>query len=154
MKIVLGIIGLIVSTYIGYYFSKKYIERKKFYKDFFYFNKNLYNQVSYSQNSLVKITREIKEESNFYTMLKEIIVDKKENVNFSFKLLQEDEELFNSYVSNLGKSDYETQKKYLSEMDSVILKKLTEAEEDEKKYKNIYLKLGFAIGLIILIILI
>lgn len=154
MKIILGIIALIVCTYIGYSLSKKYIERKKFYKDFFYFNKNLYNQVSYSQNSLLKIAREIKDESNFYTLLKEKIVDKNEKMNLSIKLLQEDEELFSEYLSNLGKSDYETQKKYLSEMDGIILKKLTEAEEDEKKYKNTYLKLGFAIGLIILIILI
>lgn len=154
MNIILGILGLIVSTYIGYIYSKKYTDRKKFYKDFFYFNKNFYNQVSFSQNSLIKVIREKDDNSYFNTLLKEIIINNNENIKLSDNLLKEDEDFFKEYVYNIGKSDYDTQKKYLSEMDSIILKKMTEAEENEKKYKKVYLKLGITIGLIILIILI
>lgn len=150
----MGILGLIVSTYIGYIYSKKYTDRKKFYKDFFYFNKNFYNQVSFSQNSLIKVIREKDDNSYFNTLLKEIIINNNENIKLSDNLLKEDEDFFKEYVYNIGKSDYNTQKKYLSEMDSIILKKMTEAEENEKKYKKVYLKLGITIGLIILIILI
>ncbi len=154
MNIILGILGLIISTYVGYIYSKKYIDRKKFYKDFFYFNKNLYNQVSFSQNSLIKVVKDKDDNSYFNTLLKEIIINNIEEIKLSDNFLKEDEEFFMEYVSNLGKSDYTTQKKYLSEIDNIILKKLTEAEENENKYKKTYLKLGFTIGLIILILLI
>ena len=154
MNLILGILGLIVSTYLGYMYSKKYIDRKKFYEDFFYFNKNFYNQVSYSQNSLIKVVKDKDDNSYFNTLLKEIIINNNEDIKLSDNFLKEDEEFFKEYVANIGKSDYDTQKKYLSEMDSMIIKKMADAEENEKKYKKTYLKLGFTVGLIILIILI
>lgn len=154
MNIILGFLGLIVSSYVGYLFSKKYIVRKNFYKDFFYFNKNFYNQVSYSQNTLIRVVKDKDDGSYFNILLKEVFINNNEDIKFSDNFLKEDEDFFKEYVANIGNSDYDTQKKYLCEMDNIILKKLTESEENEKKYKKTYLKLGFTIGLIILIILI
>ena len=124
MRIILGLIGCIVSVYIGYIFSKKYIERKKYYKDFFYFNKNLYNQVSFNQSTLINVIKEKNDDSYFNTLLKEAIICKKKDITLSDNYSKDDQEFFIEYVSNLGTSDYTTQRKYLTEIDNILQKKL------------------------------
>ena len=153
MNIVLGIICLVVSTYIGYYFSKKYIEKKKFYNDFYFFNKSLYNQISFSQKSLYNVINDKNNDSYFINSLRRKIIDKDYNYNLSSSFTKDDKDLFIEYSSNLGSSDYSTQKKFLTDIEAIILNKKNESEINEKKYKNTYVKLGFTIGLIILIIL-
>lgn len=153
MNIFIGIASLIVSTYIGFIFSKKYKDRKSFYCDFFEFNKNLRNEISYSQNTIVSILKKIENKSDFYKFAYSFYINKKNDL-CDIKYLNKDEkDLINNYFSSIGIGDKVSQSKYVDGMLEQLKEKKEVAELEEKKYKNTYVKLGFLFGLIILIML-
>ncbi|MBR2871434.1 MAG: hypothetical protein IKB98_08720 [Clostridia bacterium] len=151
MNVVFGVFSIILGTFIGYKMSEKYVKRKCFYNDLFAFNQVLKTEVSFSHNSIKKIIKERK--TNVVTdYLNEAIL--KENTNLNVSFLNEEENAFlQSYVKSIGKSDRESQLEILSVYEMKIKKKLDFADEEFKKYKKLYPKLGFLIGLIILVVL-
>ena len=151
MNIFIGILCTIISTFLGYYFAEKYILRKKFYNDFYYFNKNLYNQISFNKKTIIDIIQEKKENSYFNNVLKSYFIEKNFLLNKHFTV--DENEFVLEYLSNIGASDYNTQKKYITEIEGLIKEKKQLSEVEEKKYKKVYIKLGFTIGVIIFIIL-
>lgn len=154
MKIALGIISIIVCTFIGYKLASKYSERRKFYNSFISFNKKLQYEVSFTKVSLVKILEDLDEDNDvFVSELKNKFLRKEEN-STAYKFLSEDEnKFFKSYMQNIGSGDSKSQTVYLEGVNKVLEANSNSASEDEKKYKSLYIKLGFLIGLVILIIL-
>lgn len=152
MKIVIGVLSIIVGYFLGKKLSEKYIKRKTFYDDFYNFNQNLKTEVSFSQNSLKQII-EKDSDSLLLLYLKEIIIDKNKDIKINF-LSDEENSFVYSYSKNLGKSDKESQLQFLASCDSKIKIYQSKADEDANKYKKLYPKLGFLIGLIILVVLI
>ena len=67
-------------------------------------------------------------------------------------LNKEEIDFFKAYLTRLGSSDKFSQLSYLEEVGVQIDKRLSVATENEKKYKKLYLKLGFLLGLIAFII--
>ena len=70
--------------------------------------------------------------------------------NLYFLTKNELEEVF-AYVSNIGNSDKTSQLSYLNNFNEVLTEKLKVCKEEEGKYKNLYIKIGFLIGLILFI---
>ncbi len=151
MKIFIGIIFVLLSTYLGYLASNKYIVKRRFYQSFYDFNKIMQNEVAFSKNSLIEI---LNKNANlpFFSYVKNNVILKNKIVldkNFS-----DDEKVFiKNYVENLGNSDSVTQISYLNSVDENIKKQLDECIANEKKYKSLYIKLGFLLGAVVLIIL-
>ena len=54
MKIFLGLILLLLSTFLGYLLSSKYTKILEFYKEFISFNKKLITEVSFSQKTIIQ----------------------------------------------------------------------------------------------------
>ncbi len=151
MKIAFAIIGLIICIALGYVFSLKYTNRKNFYQSFQSFNNNLKNEVKFSQNSILHIVNNFELNSDFNKKTKEILISKK---NLKIPYLSKDENQFYlTYLNSIGKTDKLSQAEYLEISGQNISENLKNAQELEKKYKPLCLKLGFCLGLIILILL-
>ena len=152
MKIFLGVLVLILSTLIGYKLSEKYVLRKKFYTDFASFNEKLTREVSFLQTTILSLIKENEMVSDFSETL--MVYIKEEKFIFSKKYLNEEEiEYFKKYLGVIGSVDRALQITFLNTVSYDLKGKLTVVADDEKKYKTLYLKLGFLTGLIALILL-
>ena len=154
MKIIVGILFVAVSVLTGYLLSIKYTERKKFFSDFYSFNKRYIECVSFSGDSLKKLLTEYRSESSdFYRYITEYFENK--NAVFTKKYLNPDELRFlEEYAKDLGRSDYETEKKKANLSLDKINEKKEKSAADEKKYRPLLIKLGFLFGTIIFILII
>ena len=72
---------------------------------------------------------------------------------FNF-LKEEEKRVICDYFSMLGKGDSQSQKGYFSGEKERLKKFQNETEEICKKYSDLYVKLGFLCGLLILILII
>ena len=155
MKLVLGIICLLFCVLMGKVLAKKYTDRRIFYSDFFEFNKKFRVEITFSQNTLPTIIGEISnKEGIFYKKLSEYFNANK-RVDLDKSLFSEQEnDFFIKYLNSLGKSDRNSQLNQIDSFTSEIESKVSLTKTDEEKYIKLYKKLGFLIGLILLIMLI
>lgn len=155
MNIFIGVLFLIFCSVSGYFLSNKYVKKRKFYQDFSEFNKNLINGISFGKSSLKKIlntTNSKNNSSDFYKYVNEYI----DNYDYRFDdnyLSEEEKTFFNDYLSSIGMNDRRTELNSLNSSAKVIEEKLLNAKEDEKKYRKLYIKLGFLIGAVFFIAL-
>ncbi len=153
MKIILGITIMILCVVIGYFYSKKYQERKKCFEDFKNFNGRVKNEVNFSQTSLISIVKSISTDTAFNSYVHGYFIDKNDNID-KLKFFNEHERTFVSdYMKNIGQGDKNSQSQFLESSEKQIEKYLDDAIEEDKKYRPLCIKLGFLFGLIILIIL-
>lgn len=153
MKIILGIIIMILCVLIGYFYSKKYQERKKCFEDFKNFNGRVKNEVNFSQTSLISIVKSISTDTAFNSYVHGYFIDKNDSID-KLKFFNEHERTFVSdYMKNIGQGDKNSQSQFLESSEKQIEKYLDDAIEEDKKYRPLCIKLGFLFGLIILIIL-
>lgn len=153
MNLFLGVLSLLSCTAIGYFLSVKFTDRKNFYYDFVSFNEKLINEVSFGQRTVLSlINEENTKKRAFGIVLSDLIKGKKK---VEIKFLSDDEISFLSdYAAGLGKSDRKTQITFLSGYQNTLSEKKKRAETELGKYKDLYVKIGFLLGLIIFIALI
>lgn len=152
LKYLIGAVLLILSVFAGYVFSYKYYERLKFYESFCEFNKRFKTAVSFSFRSFSAVTEDCGK-NKFTEALSEYKADKRKN-NGALQFLNEEERAyFWNYAENIGTTDRKTQLNMLEEAEKTVCEKYKKCENDYKKYKPIYIKLGFLFGLIIFILI-
>lgn len=152
MNIAFGTIFIIISIFLGYRLSTRYTEKKDFYKNFKLFNNKLENEVSFSNNTILSIIKQSDINVLFYNLLSQKILNGQEG-NISF-ITKDEKEYFYNYLETIGKTDKATQLKLINATKIYLTEKLKISEEDEKKYKTLYIKMGFLIGLLIFILII
>lgn len=150
MNYFLGITILIISTFIGYLLSQKYSERLKFYECFNLFNKKVKNEVSYTQNTIPNIIDTLDKQNKFYYVANNFYV-KGEFECCEGYLNDNEKEYLKNYLQLITKGNRTTLIKYLDSADTQISEYLKESRNNYKKYKSLYIKIGFLIGLILLI---
>lgn len=152
MKLFLGLILLIICIFIGYIKSNKYYFRRVFYDDFVKFNEKFKQEVSFKQRTIKNIIEDELSDSDFITVIKGSIFNEKtteKNLNY----LNENEiKYFKDYVSTIGTVDKTIQLDFLQNISNEIIDKQKQCVSEENKYKKLYIKLGFFIGLILLIL--
>ena len=84
-------------------------------------------------------------------MVKNSVLESNFDVKITYLTVQEKNFVF-EYFAKIGKLDKDTQLEYLKSVSSIILEKQQYSISDEKKYKALYVKLSFLIGLILLIV--
>lgn len=151
MNVIVGIIFLLVCVFISYVLSCKYSDKTKFYQDFVAFNNKVISEISFSLNSIPKIIKNSSNDSPFYLVVADFVNNNSFNCNYKF-LKESDKEYVKSYLDNIGKSDRETQLQYFKNINEELSNRVIDAKEDEKKYKSLFIKVGFLIGLIAFII--
>lgn len=150
MKIFLGIILVCFSTLLGYILSAKFTFRKEFYNDFYNFNNKLKQEISFRQTTLIALVKTFSN-TDFNLTLKSYI----ENSTFSFNknYLKKDEiEYFSNYLKTIGAGDKSSQLDFLDKSNVDILEKQKQTSDEEKKYKILYIKLSFLLGLILFVL--
>ena len=152
MNILIGLITLSICTYLGFFATKKYTERKNFYFDFFSFNKNLNNEISYLNNSIVEIVSK-KNNTLFYNYIKSIFIEKKDELFINENFSKDEKVFLYSYIKSIGYSDRKTQLNFIKSVDDYLDEKYNSCIKEEEKYKKTYIKLGFLTGLILFVIL-
>ncbi len=154
MNVICGITAICLSTFLGYYLSGKWTDRKVFYSDLLNFHTKLVKEVEFSKKTLIDIAKEYKDETDFDKLLKNKYLDKNDS-QFKLKYLSDEEKIFvENYLKDIGKTESQVENGYLLGMSEEIKNKATEAKSLEDKYKKLYIKVGFLLGLMLFIVLI
>lgn len=151
MKLFLGIIILILSTFIGYILSEKFSKRRVFYKNFRLFNTELEKEISFTKRTILELIED-KKDNDFNLIVFNYFNKNVLDFNLSYLKIEE-LDCFKIYLKTIGSSNDISQLQYLKTINIELDKRLLDAEANEKKYKTLYVKIGFLIGLILLIII-
>ena len=162
-KFLLGIAIVAFTSFCGYLLTKKYRRRKLFFTQFYEFNERFLNEIAYYRRPLAEFVSNYAYRGEFNELL-ERYVEKTSGRNGSFDLVsdnttfdflkQDEKRAICDYFSMLGKGDSNSQKNYFSSVKDTIGKFRKEAEDTNKRYGDLYIKLGFLCGLLILILII
>ena len=147
-----AVIPFLTAT-VGYLFSLKYSQSKDFWAEFGFWHKKIKAEISFSQNSLFEILDSGEKNGTFLISARKYIAEKK--INNELKFLSEEEISFvYKYLRNLGTSDKTSQLNFLNSLEPELDGFLRAADEKDRKYRPLYVKLGFLIGLIVFILVI
>jgi stage III sporulation protein AB len=165
MNVLLSIIIIAGTTYIGIGLNNYYLQRERFFSEAQLFCGRLINDINFSHNVLkiiiedcinnyksflrVCLSRYLKKLRDYGEISVAALKDCIQN-----KILKEDEfEIVLQLLCCLGKSDAEGQIKDITGFKNALNAYLSAAESDRKKYGGLYAKLGFFAGLTLSIIL-
>lgn len=155
MKIFIGVLLIIFSTILGYALSQKYTKIKKFYHSFDSFNKLLKTEIAFSQKTIKEIVNQKKVDNDDFLINFVAYLEDKEKFNLKISYISSDERNFViDYYENIGKTEKSSQLDFLKKTEESLSVYHKNAVDLEKKYKSLYIKLGFLIGLIIFILII
>ena len=163
VKFLLGIAIVAFTSYCGFVLSKKYRKRKLFFVQLKEFNERFLSEISYYRRPLGEFVSKYVYKGEFQDFLQNFIFELDElsqnpEKEFSFVgfefLTDEEKSVVEDYFRMLGKGDSASQKTYFSAEKERLAKLQTNAENDCKKYGDLYIKLGFLCGLLILILII
>ncbi len=162
-KVLLGIAIIAFTSFCGYYFTKKYRKRKRFFAEMKEFNERFISEISYYRRPLAEFFAAYSYKGEFNEFFTDYFQSIKNDDERAYKIRElelldflkaEEKSVVEDYFQMLGKGDSASQKAYFSAMKERIQKLHGEAETDYKKYGDLYVKLGFLCGLFILILII
>ena len=150
IKIIFGVISVAACTAGGYWLSLRFVKRRAFFLDFCAFNQLMQREVGFAKSTLKEIFAKADYGAEFTQPIR-MFEDKKA---IELPLLNKREnEFLQSYFRVLGKTDSATQLAFFNAQKAPIEGYLNTAKEDETKYRPLYIKLGFLIGLILFVIM-
>lgn len=155
MKVFLLAFIPFLTALIGYFMSIKYATTRDFWDDFSFWHKKIKSEIAFSQRSLVEIFNNDKTADNglFLTVAKDYVQKNKTDEKLNF-LCKEEREFLDKYFVNLGTLDIDSQLKYLDSLETELNKFVLDAESKNKRYRPLFVKMGFLIGLVIFILVI
>ena len=156
-KIILSVLAIVVCTFVGYKMSEKYSLRSEFFNDFYRFNREMINQLTYFKRRIPEIILNFSCKNQFSILLdeyKEYINGKNLCLDKFWYLSLEEKELITAYFVLLGKSDATSQLNNLNSYNEKLKNLTTDTVNEEKKYKKLYVKLGFFAGLSVFVLII
>lgn len=163
IKFFLGVLIVAFTSFCGHLLAKKYRKRMLFFQQFYTFNERFLSEIAYYRRPIKEFISLHSYEGEFGCFLSEIFTEKEENLPISgmFEksdeytfLKEEDRKTISDYFSMLGKGDSASQKGYFSSIKERLLSLRKEAEADAKRYGDLYVKIGFLCGLLILILIV
>lgn len=163
-KLIVGILLVCFTTFCGYLFARKYRQRKKFFTQWTLFNERFLSEIAYYRRPIKEFYQKYEYESEFNEFLLDFIkvlshgAPKKETYDkileeFPF-LEKEDKSQIVDYFLMLGRGDSGSQKSYFSSAKASLSTRLGEVENQAKRYGDLYVKLGFLLGLALLVIIV
>jgi stage III sporulation protein AB len=108
--------------------------------------------MSYIRRPLPDVIARFGGEHEFQKLLKEYT--EKHTVLKRKFLSTEENDFLSEYFSFIGKSDYTAQRDYFSSVTTKIKTFAENGQKDSEKYTELYVKLGFLLGLAIVIFLV
>lgn len=171
LKIIGSLIVIFATSIMGFYFANVFTERVKQLRELQYALNILETEIVYTSTPLYEALKNVSERSDgsiknlFLVMSRQLIEKNNQGVLYAFKeaekLLKteiffdkEELEIMYSFMSSLGNSDIEGQKKNFN----ITIKKLEafekKAEEKRTKNERLYRYLGVSAGMLIVILLV
>jgi len=164
MKVLLGIAIVLFTTYCGRFFAKKYRLRKRFFSEFMQFNERFLNEVSYYKRPIMEFAGKYPCRAEFQTLLKDFFDALRQKTTGStvflsaldeYDFLKTDEKAFIvDYFSMFGKGDSLSQKEYFCSVKGQLSEWKEASAKDCQRYGDLYIKLGFLLGLTLLILIV
>ena len=163
LKVLVGIAIVGFTTLCGYLLSKKYRQRKQFFRQFKEFNERFLNEIAYYRRPIQEFASMYAYQGEFnellqayFSNLEERALNERKILDLpTYSFLKEDEKIvIADYFLMLGKGDSTSQKNYFSSIKEVLMKYQNESTTVSKRYEDLYIKLGFLCGLFILILII
>lgn len=152
MEYFLFVCIVLFLTYLGYYFSAKYRERKRFFQSWTSFHKTFLSEIQFTRRPIDEILENFSDKGEFFQVLRNYLQTRKaEEVKI---LTSEENALLEEYCGYLGKTDAFGQNGYFSSVSAPLAEKTKKSEEEAKKYTDLFVKLGFLAGLVLVIILV
>ena len=131
-----------------------------FFFQFCEFNDRFLNEISYYKRPLETFIGSYEYKGEFSLLLQDFLTVNRKKRDFDWLkgeeysfLKQEEKTLIYDYFQMLGKGDSVSQKNYFSSTKDRLLYLRKETAEICKKYGDLYLKIGFLIGLLVLILI-
>lgn len=163
-KFLLGVAIVAFTSFCGYVLTKKYRRRKLFFTQLREFNERFLNEISYYRRPIAEFSSKYVYKGEFNEFLQDFFsaLGKKQtpfvkelldDPRYDF-LTNEEKGVLDDYFQMLGKGDSASQKAYFSSVKERLAKLQTEADGAYKRYGDLYVKLGFLCGLLILILII
>ena len=161
-KFLLGIAIVAFTTFCGYLFGKKHRKRKLFFTQLTSFNERFINEISYYRQPLSDFIMKYSYKTEFAFLLERFLSCIKERIPLKDNLLnipefqfikREEKNVIEDYFSMLGKGDSTSQKNYFAATKETLISMEKQAVQVCKKYGDLYIKLGFLCGLLILILI-
>ncbi len=161
VKFLLGCAIVAFTSIFGRILAKKYRQRKQFFKQLREFNERFLSEISYERRPLQAFISAYSYQGEFDLLLRGYYNALQEDApsgvsvtgEISF-LSEEEKRTVDDYFLMLGRGDSSAQRGYFSAVKERLIALQSAAETDEKRYGDLYVKLGFLCGLLILILII
>ena len=163
LKFFVGIAVVAFTSLCGYLMAGKYRKRGLFFAQFQEFNERFLSEIAYYRRPIRQFFGKYSYKGEFAILLTEFLFCLENEENFGQKILEydtfqflkkEDKEILCDYFLMLGKGDSAAQKGYFSAVKERLLSLRAEAQKEEKRYVDLFVKLGFLFGLFILILIV
>ena len=163
LKFVFGIGIIAFTSFCGYLFAKKYRQRKLFLRQLKEFNERFLSEVSYFRRPIKAFVASYAYKGEFDRFLKLFIEGLEDgqarvytlDIKAEFPFLKDAErQTIEDYFLMFGRGDSASQKGYFTSVKERLTTLSTCAENDCKKYGDLYIKLGFLCGLLLLILIV
>jgi len=153
MKVALGLIIVVIFLLVGLILGSKYTERRVFYDDFYSFNSQYLLSVTLSKDTIYSTLEKIDRNGDFYkfALYKIKGADTIKKIGY---LKSDDYKIIEEYFVGIGKGDGYIEKRNSLQADETLKEKKKCCEQEEKKYKPLFIKLGLLFGIIVFIVLI
>ncbi len=163
LKFIFGVGIVAFTSFCGHLLAKKYRQRKLFFTQLKEFNERFLSEISYYRRPIREFVAAYAYRGEFEAFLHVFYETMGERSNqdrafvdgheYAF-LTQEDKRVVEDYFLMLGRGDSASQKAYFTSVKSGIEKLQIEADTQCKRYGDLYIKLGFLCGLLILLLMI
>ena len=163
LKFLSGIAIIAFTTFCGYLLARKYRQRKLFFTQLKEFNERFLNEIAYYRRPIGEFIAGYAYQGEFNGLLQGFFsnigayssIDRRlfDLSEYTF-LTKEEQSVAEDYFLMLGKGDSASQKSYFSSVKETLSKLQTESENACKRYGDLYVKIGFLCGLLILILII
>ena len=163
LKFLSGIVVIAFTTFCGYLLARKYRQRKLFFTQLKEFNERFLNEIAYYRRPIGEFIAGYAYQGEFNGLLQGFFFnigahspnDRRLFDLFEYTFLtKEEQSVVEDYFLMLGKGDSASQKSYFSSVKETLSKLQTESENACKRYGDLYVKIGFLCGLLILILII
>ena len=153
-----------ISVYIGYIFSRKYKIRANFFQALVMLCQKFDVEINYSRERLKNIFLGLDEKQkkklqgidiNFLSYINNETNFDRDSLFINLRFLKEEEkDVIFMFFKNLGRSDVDSQSKEIKNFQTRFETLSVTANNENKKYGSLSVKLGIVAGLVIIVILI
>lgn len=152
MNVVVGLIALIALTYAGKKYSDKFRLRREYYESFLSFSRDMIANAEYKKNTVKSVALNEYSSDDFMRTLSSDGLFTGDGAYFPSYLQKSEREFAKNYFLTAGKNVGRAEKEFLAYADEVIKKKCEECKANDSKYSVLGVKLGFAFGAMIFIL--